>query len=810
MFRNYLKISFRNLYKDKLHSTINILGLSIGISVAVLMFLYVTNEFSYDSFHKKSDRIFQAVHTFHEEDGTPSGNAPHAPIPFGPAMENEFPEVEFAIRLTEEETFVRSEKLIAEEEILMSDRKFFEVFTFEFKYGNSSSALDAKYSCVLTQDFAIKYFGDIDPTGKTLEVLIGDEYIPVTVGGVITKIPYNSSLEFNIVMPYDLLDRYEWFRERRFSWNSWNSPTYIVLRENAQIENVELKMIGFWEKYYGENFEEQRTSGRWKFDWQPIKTNFTPIEKVRFSDLKYTGMAKTSDPVFVYILAGIGLGILLLACINFMNLSISRGSTRIKEIAVRKVIGAEKSLLVYQFLGEAIFVSFSALILGITLVVLFLPTFNSLVEAKLSYDILFNWQSIAGILSITLLTGLIAGSYPAFVLSSLKPVTILSRKFKFGGTNYFTKALIVLQFSLAVFFILGTLIISEQLDFIQNKNLGFDEEQIVNIHGNYESVDTERVMNILKTEFQNDTEVIGISGIRYSFSRGYDRVGFHNSQDQERRATVFRVDQNFIDFMSIEIVDGRNFLQSFSTDSTDAVIVNQALVKAFEISNPVGSRLDGFKNRGLNDPVIVGVVKDFHFSSLERPIEPAILYISPVDAIQYIYAKLAPNKISGGLKKLEQAWNRIQPEIPFQFSFLDEDLDNQYQEAELRKTVINYSSIFAIFIAGIGLFGMSSFSAARRKKEIGIRKILGASFSSVVNLMGKEFLLLVAVSNLIACPFAYLVMQSWLENYAYRISISPLIFVTAGIFALFIAMISVGYQIVVISLSNPVNSIREE
>lgn len=810
MFRNYMKITIRNIFKDKLHSVINILGLSLGISVAVMIYLFVSNEFSYDTFHQNADRIYEVSHTRFDADGSPEGYFVHAPIPFGPALEQEIPEIEHAIRFSEEETFVRSKKLTAEEKIIMADRSFFSAFTFPFKSGNSSSVLDERYSCVMTAELANKYFGTADPVGKTIDVLLGEDYIPLTVTGVVSEIPSNSSIEFDIIAPYDLLNRFEWFRSRQDSWNSWNSPTFMILKENADIKEVEQKMIPFWEKYMGENFAEQRANGEWKFDFQPIKTKFIPLPQVRHSELRFSGIAKTSDPMYAYILGAIGVGILLLACINFMNLSISRAATRTKEIGVRKVIGAAKRNLFFQFLGEALILSFTAMLFALVVVSIVLPLFNSIIGSNLSIDLLKNWQTLAAIIIITFFAGLIAGIYPAVIMSSLKPVQIFSRKIAFGGSNLFTRFLIVLQFSLAIFFILGTLVISEQLSFIQNKDLGFDKEQIVVIRSNYQKVDGSRIMNIFKSKFGNDADIAGIAGISYSFTRGYDRIGWKDSKEVERIVYAYRVDENLINLLDIKVLEGRNFSREFSTDSTDAVIVNEALVKQFEIEDPVGTRLDGFKNRGLDNPVIIGVVKDFHYISLERRIEPSIMYINPLDQIYYIYAKLNPNRISSGLEKLKSEWNSIEPEIPFQYSFLDEDLDNQYAEAQLRQRVINYSAGFAIFIAAIGLFGMSSYSAEKRRKEIGIRKVLGASVRSIVSLLSREFAVLVLIANIIAWPAAYFVMSNWLDNFAYRISLGLWVFVIGGVIALMIAVLTVSYQVIKTSISNPVDSIREE
>jgi putative ABC transport system permease protein len=421
-----------------------------------------------------------------------------------------------------------------------------------------------------------------------------------------------------------------------------------------------------------------------------------------------------------------------------------------------------------------------------------------------------NWQIISGILIITLTAGLFAGFYPGLYMSSLKPVQIFSKKIKFGGSNLFTKSLVVLQFALATFFILGTFIIASQLRFIQNKDLGFDKEQVVVIHGNYQKVNVERIMHLFKSNFANDPDIAGITGIRYSFTRGYDNIAYEDDQGKKRILYVYRIDENFVDLMNMEIAEGRNFSKNFPTDSTNAVIVNESLVKTFGIQDPIGKQLDGFKNGGLEDPVIIGVVKDFHFESLKSFVEPAVMYINSSDKILFVYAKLKPNHIQSGLDKLQTEWNRVEPSVPFQYSFLDADLGRQYRDAQQRRVVINYSAGFAVFIAAIGLFGMASYSSVRRKKEIGIRKILGASVRSIISLLNREFVMLLITANILAWPAAYFSMENWLEDFAYRVEIGWWVFALSAAIVLTIAFVTVSFHAIKTAVANPVESLRYE
>ncbi|RPI72747.1 MAG: ABC transporter permease [Ignavibacteriales bacterium] len=810
MLKNYIKIALRNISRYKVYSFINILGLSLGIGITILIYLYVKNDFSYDDFHERGDRIYRIVYHQYERDGSSTGLQVHAPIPFGPDLKNEMPEVEHSIRFSNPVTFIRNNNVVDEEEVLMADRTFFKTFSFEFKHGKPETSLNDPYSIVLTEEMTEKYFGKTNPVGKTLEVLLGDEYTNLNITGVLKKIPANSSLKFKFIIPYDLLRKYEWFRDRETSYNSWNSPTWVLLKENTDVKLLEAKMVDFWEKYLGEQFAEQRSRGEWKFDYHPVKAEFQPLKDVHHAELKYSGIAESSDFLYSYILTGIAVAILLIACINFMNLSISRISTRSSEVAVRKVIGASRKNLIIQFWGEALLLSLFSMFFAMLFVEVTLPFFNSIIKNELSLNIFSDWQTLLGILAITVTAGLIAGSYPALVMSALKPVQVLSRKLKFGSSNLLTRSLLVLQFSLAVFFIAATIIMAQQMNFLKNKNLGFDKEQVIVIRGNYQKVDATRILEILKKEFRDDADVNMLSGISYSFTRGSDQVAYEDSKGEKKIAYVYRIDENFIDLMKLELAEGRSFNLSFQTDSTDAVIVNEELVKHFAIKDPVGSRLDGFGNRNLKDPYIIGVVKDFNFNSLEEKIEPAIMYMSSGSRVNYILAKLNPHRIEPGISKLKSKWSELEPDIPFQFSFLDKDIESQYEDTMLKQQVINYSAGFIILIAVIGLFGLSSFTTERRKKEIGIRKILGASFPSLLKLLTKEFIILIAVASVTAFPVVYYIMKNWLDNFAYRIEISFWIFLTSGLIALIISVLTISSQVIRTANLNPVKMINYE
>ena len=810
MLKNYLKIAFRNLFKYKLYSFINILGLALGIGITILIYLYIKNDFSYDDFNKKGDRIYRVISQRYQEDGSSRGYEAYFPIPFGPDLKAEMPEIEEVIRFSTITTFVKNKKVIDENEILMADRPFFNTFTYNFKYGSAEKALDDPYSIVLSKDESKKYFGGKNPVGKSIEVLLGDKYVPLNVTGVLEKIPSNSSLDFKFLVPYDLLRSFEWYREREHKYNSWNSPTWVLLKKNADVKNLESKMIGFWEKHMGDRFAAQRARGEWKFDFQPIKAIFQPLSDVHHAELRYSGIAKHSDILYSYILIGIAIIILLIACINFMNLSISRVSSRSSEVAVRKVIGASQKNLVIQFWGEALFLSTIALVFAIIFVELSLPFFNSIIKNDLSLNIFSDWKTIAGIFLITFLAGLIAGSYPAIFISGLKPVQVLGKKLKFGGSNLLTRSLIVLQYSLAIFFISATIIMAQQMNYLKNKNLGFDKEQVVVIRGNYQKVDATRILSIYKNEFRNDADIHSLSGISYAFTRGSDRVGFEDSEKKDRTAYVYRIDEKFVDLMKLEMVAGRNFDLKYPTDSTDAVIVNQALVDEYGITAAVGSRLDGFKNRSLDNPKIIGVVNNFNYGSLQQKVQPLIMYMSKGSTVNYILARLNPNRIEAGINKLKSSWNKIEPNIPFQYSFLDDDIENQYEDTILKQSVINYSSGFIILIAVVGLFGMSSYSTEKRKKEIGIRKVLGAPFASLLKLLTREFILLILLANIIAVPVIMIVMRNWLENFAYRIELSPWNFIAAGLIALLISLATISIQVIKTANINPVKMIHYE
>ncbi|MBD3290249.1 FtsX-like permease family protein [candidate division KSB1 bacterium] len=810
MFINYIKIAIRNIKSNLGVSFINVTGMATGLACAILILLWVKNELSYDTFHENSDHIYRLETTKFDEDGTSGGYAPHHPIPCGPALESDIPEIKYAIRFSEEVTFVKNDNMVDEESILLADSLFFTAFSFDFKYGTNRHVLSDPFSIVLSEQSAIKYFGETNPVGKIIEVLIGEKYIALQVTGVLKPLPSNSSVSFDFVAPYLLLRNYQWFQERLDSWHSWNSPTYVVLKENADAQLVENKMVSFWETYLGEWFNEIRANGSWKYEFNPIKTRLQPLENVRHTRLKFYGIASFSDPKQVFILSGIALGILFIACINFMNLSISQASNRSTEIAVRKIVGATRSQLAHQFWIEAVIISFISMVIALFVVELALPGFNDIVQSHLKFNISQNWLTLFAIFGITLATGIIAGSYPSLLMSAFKPANIFNKKFRFGSSNLFTRILVIFQFCLAIIFIAYTVIIFLQLKYINTFDVGFNKDRIVVVRGDYQSVDATRIMDIFQKEFSHDPDIEQISGINYSFSRGYDRIGFRGKDGNTYRAWAYRVSPNFLDFMEIPVVSGRNFNTTHQSHFSNAVIVNEKLIEAFEIKNPIQSRIHGLNTRGLKDPQIIGVAKDFHFASLNNIVEPMIMYVNPEEDINYVLARLKANKIQAGISKLEKKWSEINPDLPFQYSFLDEDMEQQYLNYAMQEKVVNYASKLSILVIIIGLFGLSTYTLERRKKEIGIRKVLGASVGSVLELMIKEYMLLVIVANLVALPLAYYFAREWLQNFAYRIDLTVLPFVLSGLFALMLTFLTVFYQTIKAALANPVDSLRYE
>ncbi len=786
MIKNYLKIALRNIKRHKGYSLINIAGLAIGMACCLLITIWVLDELSYDKFHKNAPDLYRV-----EENQHYSGKEYHVnvtPYPLGPALKEEIPEIIDATRYVWAggKLFRHGEKAFFESYIWAVDPSFFQMFTFPLFKGNEKKALDSPYSMIISEDIAEKYFGSENPLGKVISV--NNQY-DFEVTGVMKEIPHNSTLQAEILFPYAFLEKTGQTNEN-FGYNS--IQTFVRLQKNTPPEVVNQKILGFIRTRVPESV-----------------TDLVLMPLTRIHLHAYFSWEKDSSAVqYVYIFSMIALFVLLIACINFMNLSTARSANRAKEVGLRKVVGAMKGHLIRQFYGESVLFAFIALIFAVVIVTILLPSFGKLAAKELSWNVAGIGTILFGLLAITIFTGMVAGSYPALFLSAFQPVKVLRGGLKSGASSTaFRKILVVVQFSLSILLIIGTVVVYKQLNYMKDRRLGWDKEHLlyVVLRG-----DIKKSYEALKKELRNDPRILGVSASTHlpsdisSNSGGADWEG--KDPEQQILIGISSVDFDYIETLKLEMVEGRSFSREFSSDSANKTfIVNEEVAKLMDKEPVVGER---FSFAGV-DGTIVGVMKNFHFRPVREAIEPLAIIVDP-QYFEVMLIRVSPEDISGALKSIENTWKRIVPNYPFVYRFMDERFDQMYRAEERIGTILRYFATLAVFVACLGLFGLASFTAERRTKEIGIRKVLGASVSQITALLCREFLLLVALANIIAWPAAYFVMDKWLRSYAYRTSLGWLIFIAAMAMALAVAIISVSFQAVRAAVANPADSLRYE
>lgn len=786
MFKNYMKIAFRNIRRHKGYSFINITGLAIGIACCLLITIWVLDELSYDKFHENAATLYRI-----EENQNYSGRQFHVyvtPYPLAPALKDEIPEIKDATRYAYAGGLLmrQGEKAFFEDYIWAVDPSFLHMFTFPLIRGDENTALDSPYSLVLTEDIAKKYFGEEDPLGKVISV--NNQY-DFTITGVMNNVPNNSYFRFEIIIPYEFLRT---TRQTDEDWGSNSIHTYVQLQENIPAEQVNEKISGFIRTRLPESLTDLM---------------LMPFTSLRLHE--YAGWEQSGNAVqYVYIFSLIAFFVLLIACINFMNLSTARSANRAKEVGLRKVIGALKRHIVRQFYGESVLFALIALFFAVVITSLLLPVLSNLTEKDLSWNVAGIGTILFGLVIITLFTGLVAGSYPALFLSTFQPVSVLKGSLKSGAaSSRFRKVLVVVQFSLSILLIIGTIVVYKQMNYMRNKKLGWDKEHLLFIPV---KADIRNSYDVLKTELDRDPKILGVTGsfklpgFSYSNAGGADWDG--KDPNQEVLIGINSVDFDFIETLKIEMAEGRSFSKEFPSDATsNSFIVNEEVAKLMEKESVIGERFSFVGREGL----IVGVMKNFHYQTVQNKIEPLAIHVYR-DYFNYMLIRIPPESTSASLESIENTWNRLIPHYPFEYMFLDEAFDSMYRKEQTIGILLKYFAILAVFVACLGLFGLASFTAEQRTKEIGIRKVLGANTSQLTLLLCREFFLLVLLANLIAWPTAYFVMKNWLQSYAYKINLGLSIFLAAMGLALIIAIISVSYQAIRAALANPVNSLRYE
>jgi len=807
MLKNFIITAVRNLFKHKGYSLINIVGLAIGMASCLLILMFVNDELNYDAYNEKADSIYRVAGSFRY--GGRDFDIAVAPAPMAQVLIDEFPEVVDAVRFRQRGSYIfrYGENSYKESRVSYADHSFFDVFSIPLLNGDPKTALAEPNTLVLNQETAEKYFRDEDPVGKTLKLNDDTDYM---VSGVFEKIPDNSHFHFDILVSMSSLAE-----SKGKIWMSQNFQTYILLHEKATPESVEAKFPALLVKYMGPQIQAFMGKSMEKLMEEGDLRGEFYLQALRdihlHSDL-LGEMEATSDVKYVYIFTAIALFILIIASINYMNLSTARSAGRAKEVGIRKVLGSFRSQLIRQFLTESMILSLISLVLAFVLVRLALPFFNGLAGKTMAISDLGGSTLLVVLVLVPILTGFLAGSYPSLFISAFQPVNVLKGQLKSGmRTGLLRSGLVAFQFAASIILIIGTFVVYNQLHFIQNKKLGYDKEQVLILRSAYLLGDQAETF---KNEMLAYPQVVSGTVSTYlpvPSSRNNSAV-FPDNERSDKRATSMQnwiVDYDYIPTLGMKIVQGRNFSKEYSSD-TEAAIMNQAAVEHFGWDQPVGRKIGRMVNNqgGSTSYEVIGVVENFHFETLKNTIGPLVMFLGNSNA--RISFRVETEDISGTIGLLRSKWREFLPNQPFEYSFLDERFADMYQTEQRIGKIFGVFAGLAIFIGCLGLFGLAAFTAERRTKEIGIRIVLGATAPNIVRLLLKEFVILVAVANVIAWPVAFWVMKGWLKDFSYRVSLNVWVFVGAGLLTLLIAMLTVSFQAIKAALADPANSLRYE
>jgi len=801
MFRNYFKTTWRNLVRNKIYSLINIAGLSIGLACAMLIILYVKDEVSYDRFHANAGNIYRIVTQGLSKNGVKGRKDPNTGYLQGPRFSENIPEIKSFVRVQSNEKNIKTGTEVKNQELLFVDSFFFDMFSFPLISGNRHTCLKDPSSVVITEEAAKKQFGTSDALGKIIMMKDDSVFVPHTVTAVAKKCPQNSSIKFEMLLPIkeskeDALKSENWFN---FFLN-----TFVVLDPHTDIQRVSSKMNTFYDQDTKEAIKS--LSAKFGPDVENWKSHYflQPFLDMHMSTElpAQNGLSDASNPMYAYILSGIALFVLLIACINFVNLTVARSIKRAKEIGIRKVVGGDRQQLIIQFLGESFLLCIIAFALAIGLVKLILPVFNDLSNKALALSYLFDIKLVAGYILLFILTALLAGFYPAIVLSGYSPVQTLYSRFNLAGKNYLQKSLVVLQFALASFLIIATLTIYKQFNYLTTEKLGYDDTDIIGVRNEFKTHDEAW---LFKNELLKDPNIISVA------PRNGGRWGTvaKLNTDSTIEFAYETVDESYLPTLKIPLIQGRNFSSDFPSDSANSVLVNETFVKKAGWKNPIGETVNFWYDNNKKYTVI-GVVKDYHYGSLTEKIGPQLFTMKEDNPYGLAVIKIKPNTAAESLNTIEKTFKQLFLLSPYTYKFMNEENRRQYEAEAKWKQIMLFGAILTIFISCIGLFGLSVLSAEKRTKEIGIRKVLGASVNRVVTILSKDFLKLVCISLVIAIPAAWFVANKWLENYPYRISLSWKLFAAGGILVVLIALITVSFQAIKAGVANPVKSLRTE
>ena len=802
MFKNYLKIAYRNIIKQKAYSAINIFGLALGLTACILVGLYIWQDFSYDNYHQNSDRLYRL--TTHTTD--PAGNYSllQSSARIAPAIKQEFPEIDKVSRVyfADENLLVYDDKKFYEEDVIFADEEFFEMFSYNTIMGNQDDFLKRKNTAVISQNLAQKYFGEESPVGKVIKY---NDKLDIEVVGVIEDVPVNSHFTFDIAITYSCLTNLSKANMMDNWHGTFGSFTYVMLHQETNIELFQEKCGIFLT-------QKKETDGITKH-----AVELQPIESIHLHSEGDDDVNVHSSIKNVLILGSIALFILILACINFINLTTSRAIKRAREIGVRKVFGAYKGQLIGQFLGESILVTFIAMGLALVIAELSQTFFAQLIGTELIYNIFSNPIILLIVIASTLLIGIFAGMYPAFILTKYQPSRVMKGNFgkSSSGSNLLRRGLVLFQFTISISLIIITLIISQQTSFMRNFDMGFEKDQVLilktptRIGRNYDVIkrELELIPGVTATSASLGVPVM---------ESGYGTFLVPDLSNEEHNfgISIKSIDDDYLDFYEIPLLAGKRLSDLEGGDYRNLTVVNESTVKQLGFSSNEealgNSYTIAFGDRdGRYKPEIIGVIKDFHFKSMKSEVSP-LLFMRWPGLFKEVSIKLSSQNIPETMKNIKGVWEELYPEHPFDYTFLDEKIDNLYKTEEKSYRVISFFSSIAIFIACIGLLGLTMYTVEQRRKEIGIRKILGASIPNIVKNISLEFLKLVLIANAIAWPVSYLLINKWLASFPYKVNVNFSIFIMAGGIALLISFITIGYTVFRSSYRNPIENIRYE
>ena len=774
LLSSYLKTAIRNLARHRVYSAINIIGIAIGLAFCILTFLFTYNEWTYDTFHENADRAY-LVYVKGQHDRI-TGTTPD---PLGPAIAEAFPDMQ-TVRFSNSRGTIGTEDRSFRANLGFVDPKFLDIFSFPVIHGDATNALQDKYSVIITEKTAQKYFNNTNPVGEVLPMqYFGKEIQNYTIAGIVKNAPKNSTIQFDVLLPFEPNPR----MHAPSRWNVSYLTTYMMLPPNVSPNTLE-QQFPEWTKIWWNSEKELK---------------LLPITQMHFA--QNLGVRNSSNPVYSYILSGIALLVLFIACVNFTTLTLGRQATRAREVGLRKVVGAGRMQIANQFIGESLLLITIALIVGIAIAELALPTFNNLASKSLSMSDGLNLTTLAFLILLVGLVGITAGGYPAFVLSRLQPTQIITSRFAIKTGNRFGNILIVFQFALSIFFIITTLMMAQQLTFLRTKPLGYQTEHVVAIQTHDLRRESKTLPTVFRDALLSHPSVISTTWLNhYLRNTMSSRTDVTYEGSPEQPVENIHIDYDFFKTLDMQLVAGREYNREFPTDAKESIIVNEALVQKFGIEDPVG--------KTINNKTIIGVAQNFHFRSLHHKIEPAVLPLGTYTGRLLI--RIHPENVPGTIAFIKEQWEKVTPNHAFNFSFIDEALDKQYRKEERWNLMIQYATGFAIFIAALGAFGLAALATARRTKEIGIRKVLGASQTQILSLLSREFVLYIALSSLIAFPIAYYATNQWLQTFAYRTELGIGTFLLGSVAMFLVVLTTVTTQALKAARANPADALRDE